>query len=123
MSQDLKQAAFIKRYNPCSLQEISNLLQESKILQKDTSTPKQHSKCLLLSQESTQVVTTPRPRSGPTNLLARKLVIALMPLYVHSTIGVISANSIQTFARADLPKETRVIEPGSMVTKDFKPDR
>ncbi|KAH6678107.1 hypothetical protein B0J14DRAFT_474797 [Halenospora varia] len=28
-----------------------------------------------------------------------------------------------TFAKADLPKETRVIEPGSMVTKDFKPDR
>ncbi|KAH6718907.1 hypothetical protein BKA61DRAFT_596400 [Leptodontidium sp. MPI-SDFR-AT-0119] len=28
-----------------------------------------------------------------------------------------------TFARADLPKETRVIQPGSMVTKDFKPDR
>merc|ERR1711964_572969 len=28
-----------------------------------------------------------------------------------------------TFARADLPKETRVIEPGSMVTRDFKPDR
>ncbi|RDW94365.1 hypothetical protein BP5796_00128 [Coleophoma crateriformis] len=28
-----------------------------------------------------------------------------------------------TFARAELPKETRVIEPGQMVTKDFKPDR
>jgi len=28
-----------------------------------------------------------------------------------------------TFAKADLPKETRVIEPGSMVTKDFKPER
>jgi hypothetical protein len=30
---------------------------------------------------------------------------------------------IQTFAKTDLPKETRVIEPGMMVTKDFKPDR
>ncbi|KIN01781.1 hypothetical protein OIDMADRAFT_18666 [Oidiodendron maius Zn] len=28
-----------------------------------------------------------------------------------------------TFARSDLPKETRIIEPGSIVTKDFKPDR
>lgn len=30
---------------------------------------------------------------------------------------------MKTFARAELPKETRVIEPGMMVTKDFKPDR
>jgi hypothetical protein len=29
----------------------------------------------------------------------------------------------QTFARSGLPKETRIIEPGSIVTKDFKPDR
>lgn len=29
----------------------------------------------------------------------------------------------QTFAKADLPKETRVIQPGQMVTKDFNPDR
>ncbi|KAL2066839.1 hypothetical protein VTL71DRAFT_1263 [Oculimacula yallundae] len=28
-----------------------------------------------------------------------------------------------TFARAELPKETRVLEPGSIVTRDFKPDR
>ncbi|KAK2626934.1 hypothetical protein QTJ16_004109 [Diplocarpon rosae] len=28
-----------------------------------------------------------------------------------------------TFARSELPKETRIIEPGSMVTKDFKPER
>ncbi|KAE8452294.1 hypothetical protein EG329_000994 [Mollisiaceae sp. DMI_Dod_QoI] len=28
-----------------------------------------------------------------------------------------------SFAKQDLPKETRVIEPGMMVTKDFKPDR
>jgi len=28
-----------------------------------------------------------------------------------------------TFAKAELPKETRVIQPGQMVTKDFKPDR
>ncbi|KAL2131801.1 hypothetical protein VTI74DRAFT_4602 [Chaetomium olivicolor] len=32
-------------------------------------------------------------------------------------------SSETTFCKADLPKETRVIEPGSMVTKDFKPDR
>jgi hypothetical protein len=30
---------------------------------------------------------------------------------------------LQTFARADLPKESRVIEPGSIVTKDFNPNR
>lgn len=29
----------------------------------------------------------------------------------------------QTFCKRDLPEQTRVIEPGMMVTKDFKPDR
>lgn len=29
----------------------------------------------------------------------------------------------KTFAKADLPKETRVISPGQMVTKDFNPER
>ncbi|EAA32790.1 hypothetical protein GE21DRAFT_6302 [Neurospora crassa] len=28
-----------------------------------------------------------------------------------------------TFCKSDLPKQTRIIEPGSMVTKDFNPDR
>ncbi|KAI9738080.1 MAG: hypothetical protein M1818_005508 [Claussenomyces sp. TS43310] len=28
-----------------------------------------------------------------------------------------------TFAKKDLPQETRIIEPGQMVTKDFKPER
>jgi hypothetical protein len=28
-----------------------------------------------------------------------------------------------TFCKTELPKETRVIEPGMMVTKDFKEDR
>ncbi|KAK1995558.1 hypothetical protein LX36DRAFT_751028 [Colletotrichum falcatum] len=28
-----------------------------------------------------------------------------------------------TFCKRDLPKQTRVIEPGMMVTKDFVPDR
>jgi len=28
-----------------------------------------------------------------------------------------------SFAKKDLPKETRVIEPGAIVTKDFNPDR
>ncbi|KAK0104796.1 hypothetical protein ONS95_005064 [Cadophora gregata] len=32
-------------------------------------------------------------------------------------------NDSTTFARADLPKEHRVIEPGSIVTRDFKPER
>jgi hypothetical protein len=27
------------------------------------------------------------------------------------------------FAKRDLPQETRIIEPGMMVTKDFKEDR
>jgi hypothetical protein len=30
---------------------------------------------------------------------------------------------MQTFCKTDLPQETRVIQPGMMVTKDFKPDR
>jgi hypothetical protein len=30
---------------------------------------------------------------------------------------------LQTFAKADLPKESRVIEAGSIVTKDFNPNR
>lgn len=29
----------------------------------------------------------------------------------------------QTFCKAELPQQTRVIEPGMMVTKDFVPDR
>lgn len=29
----------------------------------------------------------------------------------------------QVFAKRDLPQETRIIEPGMMVTKDFKEDR
>jgi len=29
----------------------------------------------------------------------------------------------KTFAKTELPKEHRVIAPGTMVTKDFKPDR
>lgn len=29
----------------------------------------------------------------------------------------------QTFAKTDLPKETRVVEPGMMVTKDHNPER
>ncbi|KAB5572722.1 hypothetical protein GE09DRAFT_1217268 [Coniochaeta sp. 2T2.1] len=28
-----------------------------------------------------------------------------------------------TFCKRDLPQETRVIQPGMMVTKDFKPER
>ncbi|TQN65188.1 hypothetical protein CSHISOI_10238, partial [Colletotrichum shisoi] len=28
-----------------------------------------------------------------------------------------------TFCKRDLPEQTRVIEPGMMVTKDFVPDR
>jgi len=40
---------------------------------------------------------------------------------VGKTIG--DTTNATTFAKADLPKETRVIEPGSMVTKDFNPDR
>ncbi|TDZ22340.1 Uncharacterized protein C8034_v000524 [Colletotrichum sidae] len=28
-----------------------------------------------------------------------------------------------TFSKRDLPEQTRIIEPGMMVTKDFKPDR
>ncbi len=27
------------------------------------------------------------------------------------------------FCKAELPQETRIIQPGSMVTKDFNPDR
>ncbi|KAK4146574.1 uncharacterized protein C8A04DRAFT_25490 [Dichotomopilus funicola] len=28
-----------------------------------------------------------------------------------------------TFCKTDLPEESRVIEPGAVVTRDFKPDR
>ena len=34
-----------------------------------------------------------------------------------------NTNKSQTFAKGELPKESRVIQPGQMVTKDFKPDR
>ncbi|KAK4040223.1 hypothetical protein C8A01DRAFT_35737 [Parachaetomium inaequale] len=32
-------------------------------------------------------------------------------------------SSETTFCKTDLPQETRVIEPGMMVTRDFKPER
>jgi hypothetical protein len=32
-------------------------------------------------------------------------------------------SSETTFCKTELPQETRVIEPGSMVTKDFRPER
>ncbi|KAG0649814.1 hypothetical protein D0Z07_3827 [Hyphodiscus hymeniophilus] len=41
---------------------------------------------------------------------------------VGKTLGEGSSNEVN-FAKADLPKETRVIQPGQMVTKDFNPDR
>lgn len=31
--------------------------------------------------------------------------------------------SNQTFAKADLPKEHRVVQPGTFQTMDFKPER
>jgi hypothetical protein len=39
-------------------------------------------------------------------------------LYKHVANG-----DLQVFAKRDLPQETRIIEPGMMVTKDFKEDR
>ncbi|EON97501.1 putative pua rna binding domain-containing protein [Phaeoacremonium minimum UCRPA7] len=33
------------------------------------------------------------------------------------------SSSETSFAKRDLPQETRIIEPGMMVTKDFKPER
>uniref|UniRef100_A0A098DKM6 Pua rna binding domain-containing protein n=5 Tax=Fusarium sambucinum species complex TaxID=569360 RepID=A0A098DKM6_GIBZE len=33
------------------------------------------------------------------------------------------ASTETVFAKRDLPQETRIIEPGMMVTKDFKEDR
>ncbi|KAK3398455.1 hypothetical protein B0T20DRAFT_411159 [Sordaria brevicollis] len=32
-------------------------------------------------------------------------------------------HSETTFCKKDLPEQTRVIKPGTMVTKDFNPDR
>lgn len=34
-----------------------------------------------------------------------------------------SATGFQNFCKRDLPDEHRVIEPGMMVTKDYKPER
>jgi len=39
-------------------------------------------------------------------------------LYKHA-----ANDNEQVFAKRDLPQETRIIEPGMMVTKDFKEDR
>ena len=30
---------------------------------------------------------------------------------------------VKSFAKQDLPKEHRVLEPGAMTTQDFNPDR
>ncbi|KAG9248007.1 hypothetical protein BJ878DRAFT_413751 [Calycina marina] len=40
---------------------------------------------------------------------------------VGKTLG--DSHDEVNFAKKDLPKEHRVIEPGSMVTRDFKEDR
>ncbi|TAQ88793.1 hypothetical protein B7494_g2877 [Chlorociboria aeruginascens] len=44
-----------------------------------------------------------------------------MDKLVGKTLGEVSNET--TFAKTDLPTESRVIGPGMMVTKDFKPDR
>lgn len=35
----------------------------------------------------------------------------------------VRADQLQVFCKRDLPEETRIIEPGMMVTKDFKENR
>lgn len=48
-----------------------------------------------------------------------------MPLYMSSSYIHTNAERffLKSFARKDLPKEHRVIEHGSMVSQDYKPDR
>lgn len=43
--------------------------------------------------------------------------------YVCCVWGVRLTHGLQSFAKGDLPKEHRVIEPGSMMTQDFNKDR
>lgn len=49
-----------------------------------------------------------------------------MKWYLYHLIRIESKSAneeVWTFAKAELPKEIRVIQPGQMVTKDLKPDR
>lgn len=44
--------------------------------------------------------------------------------YMHwARVSTLYTYSLQTFNKTDLPKESRVIEPGDIVTKDFNPNR
>ncbi|KAH9870647.1 hypothetical protein IAQ61_006125 [Plenodomus lingam] len=44
-------------------------------------------------------------------------------LYHHQLSHANTTNTTQTFAKADLPKEHRVLKPDSMSTMDHKPER
>jgi len=57
---------------------------------------------------------------GPSSETVSRTDLSAIPC--HGEAGA-NSSSPQTFCKTDLPQETRVIEPGMMVTKDFKPDR
>ena len=43
--------------------------------------------------------------------------------FLDSSLQTQLTTVIQSFSKKDLPKETRIIESGSIVSKDYKPDR
>ena len=50
-----------------------------------------------------------------------KLSVYIIPAAFSKTLA--NHDTLQCFCKKDLPEQSRVIKPGSMVTKDFNPDR
>lgn len=58
-------------------------------------------------------------REPGSSSMALRLLNEILPSHQVKRVLIYSQN----FCKKDLPEECRVIEPGMMVTKDFKPDR
>jgi hypothetical protein len=62
------------------------------------------------------------PSSPPTSVLYITPLHSLL-ITPHTSCEQYMLTQTQTFAKSDLPKEHRVIQPGGMSTMDFKPER
>ncbi len=70
--------------------------------------------------------TNPHQESWTNKLIGKKItdgasdeIVCISTAYVNHNID----GRVQSFAKKDLPKESRVIEHGSMTTQDHNPDR
>ncbi|CEI62682.1 unnamed protein product [Fusarium venenatum] len=96
-------------YHPSSLYSANTLNLFHSTSNHHVKEHKNRPSCLSSFPVSTQLLAT-RPKSGRTSSSARSFPMMMLP-------------PRRVFAKRDLPQETRIIEPGMMVTKDFKEDR